>query len=138
LQRFGFLEIWIKWIMECIKTVSYSLIINDEPTGHIRPSCGIKQGDPLSPYIFIMCMEVLNTALSNATKQSRTGLGIKINTGVERIPCLFFADDYLLFYRADQTNYTVLKHLLDALCNHSGQLVNYHKSTLTKKCYSHT
>ena len=49
LQQFGFHPRCIKWIMECITLVSYSLMVNDEPTGLIQPTKGIRQGDPLSP-----------------------------------------------------------------------------------------
>jgi len=83
-------------------------------------------------------MEVLSTALSNGTKQHRTGLGIKLSTGLERIPCLLFADDCLLFRRTDYTNCMKLKKILDDFRSQSGQLINYHKSTLTfEKCYSY-
>ena len=67
--------------MECIRTVSHSLIVNDEPPGLIRPSRGIRQGDPLSPCIFIMCMEVLSTTLIAKANQSQSGLGIKLSAG---------------------------------------------------------
>ena len=87
--------------MECITIVSYFTMINNELTGLICPSRGIRQGDPLSPYIFIMCMEVLSTALLNETQQTRTGVGIKISTDVDRTLYLWFADDCLLFCKAD-------------------------------------
>jgi len=76
-------------------------------------------------------MEALSMALSKATKQRRTGIGIKLSPALERIPCLLFADDCLLFCKADHTNCTRLKNILDEFCNQSGQLINYHKSTLT-------
>jgi len=73
LKVFGFHDIWIKWIMECITSVSYSLLINNEPTGFIKPSRGIRQGDPLSPYIFIMCMELLANNLIKESLKNNSG-----------------------------------------------------------------
>ena len=57
MSKLGFHYKWIGWIMKCISMVSYSLLINGNSKGKIRPSRGIKQEDPLSPYIFIMCVD---------------------------------------------------------------------------------
>jgi len=70
LEQLGFHPQWMQWIMECITSVSYSLLVYDEPAGLIRPTRGIHQGDPLSPYIFIICMEALvKPSLKNPWKQ---------------------------------------------------------------------
>ena len=96
LQELGFHPVWNKWIMECISTVSYSIIVNDEPNGLFKSSRGIRQGDPLSPYIFIICMEVLNFLLCKEARKQKSGTGINIGPGTTSIPCLMFADDCIV------------------------------------------
>lgn len=59
----GLPNIWIHLIMECISSVTYSVIVNGEAVGQIKPKVGLRQGDPLSPYLFILCMEVLSRML---------------------------------------------------------------------------
>ena len=64
--RMGFREAWVALTMECITTVSYSILVNGEPKGLIKPSRGLRQGDPLSPYLFLFCAEGLNAILRRA------------------------------------------------------------------------
>ena len=63
MEKMGFGEKWVKLIMECISTVSYSILVNGEPKGDIKPSRGIRQCDPLSPYLFLLCSEGSNRML---------------------------------------------------------------------------
>ena len=130
LQQLGFHDRWIQWIKECISTVSYSIIVNNEPTGFFRPTRGLRQGDPLSPYLFIICMNVLASRLHEQSLTSKSGIGAKIAPSAPRIPCLLFADDSLIFCKASYLACQKLKEILDHFCVQSGQLINFHKSSI--------
>jgi len=79
----------------------------------------------------ILHFDIQSNSLIKEPLKPKSGLGLKLCVGSEGIPCLPFADDCLLFCKADTTNCWRIKHLLDNLCGLSGQLINCHKSTLT-------
>ena len=58
--KVGFNERWIRLIMVCVKTVTYSIMVNSEPQGLIHSTRGIRQGDPLSPFLYLLCTEGLH------------------------------------------------------------------------------
>lgn len=84
INRLGFGSRWINLIMKCLKSVSDTVLVNGEPHGHIIPTCGIRQGDPFSPYIFILCAEALSATLQNA-KRTDNITGVPIIKGRVRI-----------------------------------------------------
>ena len=65
----GFNDRWVALVMECITSVTYFLLINGEPFGEIKPSCAIRQGDPLSPYLFLLCSEGLHRMIQKAAER---------------------------------------------------------------------
>ena len=96
MMRLGFHEKWVTWVMECISTVSYSFLINDSVLGRVVPQRGIRQGDPLPPYIFILCSEVLSGLCAKAQRDGCLA-GVKVATNCPRINHLPFADDNMFF-----------------------------------------
>ena len=95
----GFHPTRIGWIMECIQSVTYSILVNSEPKGHIIPTIGIRQGDPLSPYLFLLCLEGLNGLIQHAVDGGQIE-GFSLCRSDPKISHLFFANDSLLFCRA--------------------------------------
>ena len=70
LRWMGFTERWIQLMMMGVKTVSYSILVNGEPKGMIKPTRGIRQGDPLSPFLFLLCTKGLHGLISQADKEN--------------------------------------------------------------------
>ena len=94
--KMGFQDSWVALIMQCVTTVTYSILLNGEPKGFIRPSRGLRQGDPLSPFLFLFCAEGLNALLNKAADNGEI-MGLSLCHQGPRITHLFFADDCLLF-----------------------------------------
>lgn len=129
MRKLGFQERWVRLFMMCVTTVSYSVLINVEPKGKIIPTRGFHQGDPISPYLFLMCVEGLTSMLR---KDERDGLiiGISVCRGASRISHLMFADNCIIFCGASvMEGNKVLKVLVDYE-NESGQKLNKEKTSL--------
>ncbi|XP_075633396.1 uncharacterized protein LOC142605854 [Castanea sativa] len=99
MEKMGFVDRWIQLIYSCISSVSYSILVNGEPCGDIRPTRGLRQGDPLSPYLFILVFEGLNGLIQQAMAAGDIR-GFSLCRNGPRISHSFFADDTLLFCRA--------------------------------------
>ena len=95
----GFPVQWVGLAMSTVHLASYLVIVNGEPCGYITPSRGIKQGDPLSLYLFLFCTEGLSSLLRRATINNHVKGLLSCHGGVH-ISHLLFADDFLLFYEA--------------------------------------
>ena len=92
--QLGFSDSWVKLIMRCVKSVSYSFLINRQVHGSIFPARGLRQGDPLSPYLFVICAYGLSKMLTHFKGMKRF-IG-----GCPTISHLFFADESLIFCKA--------------------------------------
>ena len=115
-------------MMNCISTASFSVLINGVAKGLIHPQRGLRQGCPLSPYIFIMCAEVFSNLLKQAESQSLIH-GLRFSRSLS-ITHLLFADDSLVFSKASPTECRKFKGIFDGYAAVSGQVFNYDKSSM--------
>ena len=115
--------------MQCVSTVTYSILINGEPKGFIKPSRGLKQGDLLSPFLFLFCAEGLNALLNKAVKDGEIK-GLALCHRGPKITHLFFADNCLPFCRSKAAECAKIQQLLDWYEVALGQQVNKDKTTL--------
>jgi hypothetical protein len=129
MRKLGFVEQWITLIMAYVRSVSYSILINGGPVGKIQPSRGIRQGDPISPYLFLICTEALNALLQQAERKG-------IITGVPTSPQgsilshIFFADDSIIFCKANSVEWRRIMKILGIYEKGSGQKLNLQKTSL--------
>ena len=98
LENKGFCTRWIELIMEYVRTVSYFILVNGEPKGLINPTRGIWQGEPLSPFLFLLCSEGLHGLITKATRAKEIN-GFSLCKRGPKLTHLFFADDSLIFCR---------------------------------------
>ena len=129
MQKLGFLEKWIERVMTCVTTTSFSILINGKPYGNVTPSRGIRQGDPLSLYLFLLCVEGFTSLLAKAEFDGKIH-GASICRGASKVSNLLFADDSLLFCRATQNEVEVISKMLQTYANAFSQCINLEKSSV--------
>ena len=129
LEYFGLPENIVKLIMSCVSSTTTSILINGSKMDSFQPTCGIRQGDPLSPYLFILCMEFLGAQISGMCEQNRWD-PIKASRNGPSFSHIFFVDDLLLFAKANSKNSKAIMDVLDHFYNLAGQKVNKSKSRI--------
>ena len=130
MHKMGFAPEFIKLIMLCVSTVSYKFSHDGMNIGPIIPSRGLRHGDPLSSYLFIICVEGLSSLIHH---HETAGLlhGVRIARGAPSLTYLFFADDCFLFFKARDQEAHVMKSILSMYGDASSQRVNYNKSSIS-------
>lgn len=112
LHKFGFHTDWISRIMTCVTTVSYSFLRKGEVFGDINLKRGIRQGDHISPYLYILCAEGFLAIIRN---YEANGLlhGCKIARGAPSVSHHLYADDCYFFFRASNSEAYSMKSILN-------------------------
>ena len=127
LELYQFPPCLISLIMNMVSSVSYSLKWNGQKIPSFRPSTGIRQGDPFSPFLFILCLNRLSLQLDSASTHLFHPLKVRSNYSSSH---LFFADDIFLFTKASRRDCQAIYSLLQNFCEVSSQLISLQKSKI--------
>jgi hypothetical protein len=129
LLRLGLNDHFINLIHTCISTSSLSILVNDKPTKYFHPHRGLRQGCPLSPYLFVIAINELSLRLQEALHNNNPQ-GVHLGEGAPPIHSLLFADDLILCGKATLDEAQAIKTILYDFCKQSGQTPNLQKSSI--------
>ena len=129
MKKLGFSEKLVTLIMSCLTSVSYAVLLNGQPVGNIKPTRGLRQGNPLSPYLFLLCAMGLQGLLKKAETNGDIR-GVSICKNGPRVSHLFFVDDSVLFCRAKEEECQKILDLLSVCERGSRQKINRDKTNI--------
>lgn len=129
LTAVGLSDNWINWIMRCVAGPTMNLLWNGEKTEAFTPLRGLRQGDPISPYLFVLCMERLCHMIEHAVG-AKEWKPIRLSRGGPNLSHICFADDLILFAEASVAQVHVIRRVLEAFCSASGQKLSLEKSKI--------
>ena len=133
LLTLGFEDKLVSLFMNCVTSSRYTINHSGKEFGLILPKRGIRQGDPLSSYMFLICMEGL-TALVNEYERRRLLTGIKVARGAPVLTHMFFADDSYIYSKANEETALQINHMLQVYEKASGQQIYKTKSSVLFSC----
>ncbi|GJR11951.1 RNA-directed DNA polymerase, eukaryota [Tanacetum coccineum] len=128
LKKFGFGDKWCKWILSCLQSSRGSILVNGSPTSEFQFFKGLKQGDPLSPFLFILVMESLHISFQRVVDAGLFSR-IMLDTSLS-VSHLFYADDVIFMGQWNQTNIDTIIRVLKVFHSVSGLRINMKKSKL--------
>lgn len=120
---------FIDLVQACVSTARFSVLVNGSPYGFFPSSRGIRQGDPLSPALFTFLADLLSRILSQAEQDDKIS-GIKTARTGPRVSHLMYADDLVIYCKADMEETREIKNCLDLYCEWTGQRINWDKSDI--------
>ncbi|GKV28181.1 hypothetical protein SLEP1_g37265 [Rubroshorea leprosula] len=129
MRRLGFGEKWRLWIKECLQTASVSVLANGSLTEEFKMEKGLRQGDPIAPFLFLIVAKGLNV-LIKSTVNKELFQGIPVGSGDLNISHLQFADDTAIMGKAEPGNIKAVKGILRWFELISGLKINFNKSVL--------
>ncbi|WJZ85876.1 hypothetical protein VitviT2T_005388 [Vitis vinifera] len=129
LEKKGFSPRWRKWMSGCLSSVSFAILVNGSAKGWVKASRGLRQGDPLSSFLFTLVADVLSRMLMRAEERNMLE-GFRVGRNRTRVSHLQFADDTIFFSNSREEELQTLKSLLLVFGHISGLKVNLNKSSI--------
>ncbi|GKC51628.1 reverse transcriptase domain, reverse transcriptase zinc-binding domain protein [Tanacetum coccineum] len=129
MKKMGFRDKWCKWVDSCLRSASMSILVNGSPSEEFRLKRGIRQGDPLSHFLFILAAEGLNALVSEAVEKG-IFRGVAVGEDNVTVSHLQYADDTIFFEEWNKENAKSLMCILKCFEEDSGLRVNYNKSKI--------
>jgi hypothetical protein len=129
MQRLGFSCRWVDWIMSCVTSVRYQVKFNGNLLDSFSPSGGLRQGDPLSPFLFLFIADGLSSLLQREVDSGNI-VPLKICRRAPGISHLLFADDSLLFFKANVEHANKIRAALQLYASSTSQLINPGKCSI--------
>lgn len=129
LEQFNFSQKWRRWIAECVSSATTTVLVNGSPSGEFKLERGLRQDDPLSPFLYLLVAEGLSVLISRAVEQ---GLFEAIEMGRDKVQIshLQYADDTILLGAGNMNNAWAMRYILKNFKFLSGLKVNYNKCSL--------
>nr|GEX79930.1 RNA-directed DNA polymerase, eukaryota [Tanacetum cinerariifolium] len=131
IRKFSFGDKWCNWIQCCLNSSRGSILVNGSPTEEFQFGKGLKQGDPLSLFLFILIMESLHLSFQRIVDDGMFK-GIKLGGGLVNLSHTFYADDAVFVGQWCENNITTLVHVLDCFYKVSGLRINMSKSKIMR------
>ena len=130
--RLGFFSKWIGWVKTYMESPTLLVLVNGSPTKEFQPKIGFRQGDPISPFLFLIVAEGLARMVSQAI-QKNLYKGVKVGSKGIMINLLQFIDDTLFLCEPSLENIKVIKTILRCFEEVSSLRVNFHKTIIGRK-----
>ena len=129
----GFPHKWLSWISECINTPTFCIMLNGSPTGFFDSNRELRQGDPLSPYLFVIAMKLWSISLELSLAWGKCATIMR--DAYNYVTHLLVSDDMLVFSKANKASLKEIKNILELMKNYKG--LNSGKSTIffSKECW---
>jgi len=129
LRRLGFCDRWIRWIKDCLELASVSVLVNGSPTREFFPRKGLRQGDPLALFLFLIVVERL-VGVIRVAEEKKWIDSLEVGKDKVKVNMLQYADDTLFFCEANAKSVFNIKAILQCFELPSGLRVNFGKSRI--------